>query len=115
MVITIQLKTKDLDSKVVAVVDIGAEKTNIAIFNKGVIIKEKIFSFGGIDIDNDISFTYKTELEQSKLIKENFAVCNRKYADSEEIYECINRLGEKVIINQYRLAEMIESRIVGYY
>ncbi len=106
------IKTDDLDSKVVALANIGCETTKISIFNKGIMIKEKILLMGGNNIDSDISFNYKTELEQSKIIKERFAVANRKYADSEEIYTCINRLGEEVLINQYNLSEIIEARCV---
>ena len=106
------IKNPEFDSKVVGVVDIGDEKTNISVFNKGIIIKDSILPIGGANIDSDISFTYKTTLDGSKKIKEEFAVSNRKYADSDEEYTCINRLQEEVDINQYRLAELIETRIV---
>lgn len=106
------VKTPELDTKVVGVVNIGTDKTNIAIFNKGIIIKDSILPIGGSNIDSDIAFTYKTSPEESKKIKEEFAVSNRKYADSDETYTCINRLGEKITISQYRLAELIETRIV---
>ena len=104
-------KTKDLDEKIIAMVNIGESKTNIAVFNKGVIIKDSNLPIGGLNIDNDISFSYKTNLDKSKEIKETFAVSNRKYADSGEVMECINRLDEKIEINQYRIAELVEARI----
>lgn len=106
------IKTVEMDNKVVAMVDIGSEKTNVSIFNKGVMIKESILPIGGFSIDDDITFRYKTNLDQSQKIKETFAVANRKYADSDENYTCINRLDEEVEINQYRLSEIIESKIV---
>lgn len=106
------VKTADLDTKVVAMIDIGDEITKVSIFNKGVMIKEKNILLGGVNIDNDISFKYKTTMEQSREIKEQFAVCNRKYADVDEEVTYINRLNESVTIDQYRLSEMIESRIV---
>ena len=106
------VKNPDLDSKVVAVVNIGGDKTNLAVFNKGVLIKDAILPYGANAIDNDMAFTYKTDPEQSKIIKELFAVSNRKYADGDEVYDTINRLGESIQINQYRLAELVEARIV---
>ena len=45
-------------------------------------------------------------------IKEEFAVVNRKYADVDENYKCVNRINQEVIINQYRLAENLEKKAV---
>lgn len=106
------MKTKDLDNKVVALIDIGSEVTKLSVFNKGIMIKEKILLMGGNNIDSDISFNYKTDLNVSKEIKETFAVANRKYADSDEVYSCIDRNGQKQEINQYSLSEIIEARCV---
>ena len=106
------MKTPDLDNKVVALIDIGSEITKLSVFNKGIMIKEKILLMGGNNIDSDISFNYKTDLNVSKKIKETFAVANRKYADSDEVYSCIDRNGQKQEINQYSLSEIIEARCV---
>ena len=106
------VKTPELDSKVVAMVDIGEEKTNVAILNKGVMIKESILPFGGNVLDDEIAFNYKTKDADSRKIKEEFAVVNRKYADVDENYKCINRINQEVIINQYRLAENLEKKAV---
>ena len=106
------IKTPELDSKVVAMVDIGEEKTNVAILNKGVMIKESILPFGGNVLDDEIAFNYKTKDADSRKIKEEFAVVNRKYADVDENYKCINRINQEVIINQYRLAENLEKKAV---
>ena len=93
-------------------VDIGEEKTNVAILNKGVMIKESILPFGGNVLDDEIAFNYKTKDADSRKIKEEFAVVNRKYADVDENYKCINRINQEVIINQYRLAENLEKKAV---
>ena len=90
-------------------IDIGEEKTNVAILNKGVMIKESILPFGGKTLDDEITFNYKTTSEDSKKIKEEFAVINRKYADVDENYKWTNRLNQEVIINQYKLAELLEK------
>lgn len=104
-------KNADIDKKIVAVVDIGYEKINMSVFNKGVIIKSDTMLGGGIDLDNDIVFSYKVEEEVAKKIKSEFAVVNRKYADGEDVYTCKNRLDEKIDINQYNLAEILETRV----
>lgn len=106
------VKDKEMDSVTLSVVDIGKEKTVISIFNKGIIIKEKIINLGSSDIEDTIGFNFKTSEEESKRIKEEFGIANRKYAQSDETYEITNRIGQKAIINQYILAEMIEYKLV---
>ena len=103
----------ELNSKVVALVDIGKEKEVLSVFNKGILIKEKIVSEGGKDIDSIIGFNYKTDEAMSKKIKEEYGVANRKYADSDEMYKIKNRLDQETDINQYTLAETIEQKLAG--
>lgn len=107
------IKTKDLDNKVIAMVDIGEDITKVGILNKGVLIKESLLPIGSKNIDNDIASKYKlANKEEAKEIKEKFAVSNRKYADTDEIMQCTNKTGEVIEIDQYRLSEIIESRVV---
>lgn len=105
-------KNKELDSKIVALVDIGADKTVLSIFNKGIIIKNSILPVGGNVVDYDIAATYKLSLDDARYIRYHFAVCNRKYADNDEEYACKDEAGSRMIINQYALAELIETRLV---
>lgn len=105
-------KNKELDSKIVALVDIGADKTVLSIFNKGIIIKNSILPVGGNVVDCDIAATYKLSLDDARYIRYHFAVCNRKYADNDEEYACKDEAGSRMIINQYALAELIETRLV---
>lgn len=105
-------KNKELDSKIVALVDIGADKTVLSIFNKGIIIKNSILPVGGNVVDYDIAATYKLSLDDARYIRYHFAVCNRKYADNDEEYACKDEAGSRKIVNQYALAELIETRLV---
>ena len=105
-------KNKDTDSKVVSLIDIGCEKTNVSVFNKGIIVKNAIIPIGSNNIDLDISNSYNLPIETAKDIKEIFAVGNRKYADSEEYYDCLDKHKASVRINQYQLAEIIEMRTI---
>ena len=100
-------KSKELDSKNVAIIDIGAEKTEVSVFKKGLISDLGMLPVGSKFIDGDISKTYNISMEEAKEIKEKFAVCNRKYADAGEIY----KINDKEI-NQYELSELIETRII---
>ena len=106
------VKDKELDKEVVASINIGKQKSVISVFNKGILIKEKILGIGGDDIDEVIGFNFKTNDVDSKKIKEEYGVSNRKYADSDENYQIVNRLGQKSTINQYVLAETIEFKLL---
>lgn len=106
------VKQKELDSKNVAMINIGDEKTNVSVFQKGVLLSDMIIPIGSRNIDYDISYTYKIDMKSALKLKEDFAVSNRKYADSEESITVVNEDKEKVEINQYKLAELIETRIV---
>lgn len=102
---------KELDKDVVALVDIGKEKSVLSVFNKGILVKEMIASIGGEDIDEVIRFNFKTDEKASKQIKEEYGVASRKYADSDESYKVVNRLSQDTTVNQYILAEMIEYKL----
>lgn len=105
------ISDKELDKDVVALVDIGKEKSVLSVFNKGILVKELIASLGGEDIDEVIRFNFKTDEKTSKQIKEEYGVASRKYADSDENYKVVNRLNQNIVINQYILAEIMEYKL----
>ena len=107
------IKNKEMDTRVVGVIDIGDEKTIVSIFNKGIIIKENILPMGSKQITAAIGFNYKINEKDSLKIEREFAVANRKYADGEEIYNIKDRNNLHININQYALAEIIEKEIVN--
>lgn len=106
------IKDEELDKDVIALIDIGKERSVLSVFNKGILVKEMIASIGGEDIDEVIRFNLKTDEKKSKEIKEEYGVANRKYADGDEEYKIVNRLSQNMVINQYMLAEMIEYKLM---
>lgn len=106
------VKNKELDERVGAIVNIGEDKSVVSIFNKGVIMSENIIPIGSSMIDKELIFNYKIEDSEAIKIKNTFAVASRKYADGEETYEFVNRVGNEVSINQYQLAELVETKLV---
>lgn len=106
------VKNKELDERVGAIVNIGEDKSVVSIFNKGVIMSESIVPIGSSMIDKELIFNYKIEEDCATKIKNTFAVASRKYADGEETYEFVNRVGNEVSINQYQLAELVETKLV---
>lgn len=105
------ISDEEYDKHIIALADIGTEKSVLSVFNKGILIKESIISIGGTSIDEAVGFNYKTDDEKSKMIKEEYGVANRKYADGDENYKIVNRLDQEIEINQYSLSETIEYKL----
>ena len=101
----------EYDKSIVAMINVGKEKQVLSVFNKGILIKDSVVQSGGNDIDDVISFNYKTDDKKSKEIKEDYGVANRKYADSDEVYKVTNKLDKEIEINQYDLSEIIEFKL----
>ena len=93
------------------IINLGAGKTTVSSFYKGILVNEKIIEQGGSTIDQDISFMYKTKLKDSKKLKERCALASHEYANPKEIKNIINKLGEKIEINQYELSEVVSARL----
>ena len=107
-----EAKTSDTDKSLGAIINVGSDTVNVSIFNKGIIIKEANIDLGSKNIDKDISYVYGVDLTTSRTLKENFAVCSRRYADVNDVLEIETKNGDKVIINQYEISEIVESRVV---
>ena len=104
-------KTKEMENKVGAVINIGAETTTVALYNKGIIVKNSVIGLGGKSIDNDIAYMYKIEPKEATKIKEKFALAHKKYASTSDFYETIDATGENIKISQYEVSEIVQSRI----
>ena len=100
-------KNKEIDSKLGAIVNIGYETTNVSVYNKGIIIKNSIIGMGGKNIDNDLSYMYKVDLEFASKIKEKFALAHKKFASKVEFYN----INDKDRINQFEVTDIVMSRI----
>lgn len=104
-------KNEFIDESNGVIVNLGAGKSTISAFYKGILVGENIIKDGGYLVDNDISFMYKTKINDSKKLKERFALASTKLASAKETTFLINKLGEKVEINQYELSEYVRARI----
>lgn len=78
----------------VALVDIGAEKTSLSVFENGSLISIQTFSIGGTDITNDIALGFKIPLEKAE---------NLKLGNTEEEF------------SKKKLDEIIEARLCDIF
>lgn len=107
-----EARGKNTDEVLGAIVNIGNDKTDVSIFNKGILIKNNIFNLGSKNLDNDITYIYGTDQTVSRELKEKFALASKRYADSNEVLEFTDETGEKKSINQYEITEVLEARII---
>ena len=104
-------KNSDLDRTTVGVINIGLQKTELAVFNKGIITNSSIIREGSYNIDEDLSYAYNIDIEKAKKIKEMFAVADKEYASKSEIFEIKDKSKIKVKINQYEASEIVENSL----
>lgn len=102
---------KDLLKVCGAVVDIGKDKTEVAIFNKGLMINGVTLGIGSKLVDNDISYIYPLDKATVRELKENFAYSSSQYANDEEVLEYETSEGDKIKINQSQVSKVVEARL----
>lgn len=105
------VRDKDIKDLVGAVINIGYETTSIALYNKGILVKNSMMSMGGKNIDNDLSYIYKLNNEDASRVKERFALASKNYAGVNDTMEITDKTGETIKINQLEASEIVMSRI----
>ena len=107
-----ETKSPEFDHSTSAIINIGYSKTEVSVFNKGIMIKNAIIDSGSRLIDKDLSSMYKIKKSQARKMKENFAVSNTRYSDVNDTLELVNKNGEEMVVNQLEVSEIVEARIV---
>lgn len=107
-----EAKNPDFDKSVSAIINIGYSKTEVSIFNKGIMIKNEVIDSGSRLIDKDVAYVYNLKRSQARALKENFAVSNTRYSDINDIIELTNKNGEELVLNQLEVSEVVEARLV---
>ena len=95
-----------------AIVDIGNDKTEIGIFNKGLMINGTVLMMGSKLIDNDINYIYHLDKATIRNIKEEFAYSSSQYSTKDEKIEFTNLDGSVKKINQLEISEIVEARVL---
>jgi len=100
----------------VALVDIGAATTGLAVFEEGVLIHFAIFPIGSANITNDIAIGLRTEIVTAEKIKKEFGSCilgrtkKEKKSQGRKKIE-ISDKSSPVILSQKMLVDIIEARV----
>lgn len=104
-------KTKEMIGKTGAVINIGEYKTEIGIVNDDILMASDVIDLGGRNIDRDISYIYDIPIEESKKLKEEFAISYKSKTSATETREVLTKEEETIKINQYEVSEIVYSRI----
>ena len=92
-------------------IDIGYNKTEIGLFNKGLLIKSDILNIGSKLVDHDIKYIYHLDKMTTRNIKENLAFASSKFADKNEFVSYLNMDNEEIKIDQLELSQVVEARL----
>ena len=93
----------------VAVLDIGAGTSDLAVFEEGDLIHLAILPIGSDNITNDIAIGLKTDIDIAERIKIEYGNCTFKGPNKRERIE----IGEEepLIFSRKQLIEIIETRV----
>ena len=106
-----EIQNDKIDSEVGAIINIGFDKTEVSVINKGIMIKNEIMGVGSKSVDHDIRYIYKVDQMTARNLKETFAVATKRYADYNDVVEIESKQGEKLIISQSEISEIVEARL----
>ena len=94
-----------------ALVDIGNDKIEIGLFNKGLLVDGLVLPKGSKLLDNDIGYIYHLDKTTSRHLKENVAMASSQYADDDEVIEYQTVNGEKLDISAREVSQIVEARL----
>jgi len=104
-------KCKELDLSTTAIINIGYDKCDVGVFNKGILIKSAKIDMGSKYIDKDIRYIYNIDAKKARYLKEAFACANTRYADVDDVVTITDKEDNSVIINQLKISEVVEARL----
>ncbi|MBP5683695.1 MAG: rod shape-determining protein [Bacilli bacterium] len=106
-----QARQEDFNIRLGAVVNIGDSKTEVSVFNKGLLVKATTLPIGSKAIDHDIKYIYGFDRTTSRSLKEGLAFATSSYANENERVEYESLSGEKKTISQLELSQIVEARL----
>ncbi len=93
------------------IINIGHEKTEVSLFNKGILTNTESLNVGAKNIENDLMYIYKIDAKTARDIKENLGLAYSKNAKEENSIEVIDKYNDRIIVNQLEVSKIIQSRI----
>lgn len=104
-------KTKSTENGICSIINIGSDITNVALYNKGIILKNSVISMGGKNINKDIAYMYKTDNDTAEDLKKTFALGHKRKASTTDMIKIKTDYDDDLKINQYEISEIVSSRL----
>lgn len=102
---------KDEQLVSIAIVDVGLEKTDIAIFKNGNLIFTDTISLGGNSITNDISICLKIPFSEAEKLKIKYGSMDHITSNNNESIKVNVSYNESIMIDSTILMDVIDARI----
>lgn len=96
---------QNADKSNIALVDVGADITNISFFHKGILTYTSIFPLGGSNITSDIAICSSIPLDEAEEVKIKYGALNKDYEN------VILKASNGAQIQRYTLEDIIEARV----
>lgn len=93
----------------VALLDIGAGTTGLAVFEEDNLIHATILPIGSAHVTNDIAIGLKCDINTAEIIKLEFGTCHLKGKDKKKNIETVS--GEALSFSQKQLYRIIKPRV----
>ncbi len=106
-----EIRGKDYNKKVGAIINIGHEVTNVSVINKGILMNTEVLQIGSHNIEKDISYVFGINVIDARDIKEKFAVAHKRFVTLTDVYEIKNNDSEDIKLTQQEVTEVAMSRI----
>lgn len=107
-----EVKDKNFDKKVGAVINLGHETTTVSVFDNDVLFNNETLQIGGVNVEKDISYVFGVTLEDARIIKEKFASAHKRFCQINEIHEVKNNSNELIKLNALEVSEVVMSRMI---
>ena len=106
-----EIREKEFDKKVGAIINIGHEVTNVSVINKSVLMNTEVLQIGSHNIEKDIAYVFGINVLDARDIKEKFAVAHKRFVTLTDVYEIKNTDSEDIKLTQQEVTEVAMSRI----
>jgi cell division protein FtsA len=100
----------------VALIDIGAGTTDLAVFEEGDLIHTAILPIGSAHITNDIAIGLRTDIDLAERIKLEFGSCHFSGKTGKTKKQIkIETKGDSLVFSKKTLEDIIEARILEIF
>jgi cell division protein FtsA len=94
-----------------AVADVGAETTGLAIYEDGAVWSSDVLAGGGADITKDIAAQLKIPLAAAEDVKRRYGQCNLRDVEDYELVDLPPSAGIDALLPRSELALIIQERV----